>query len=107
MTARGLLSDLRAQGVRLRVQGEALAVDAPTGALAEADWSALTAEKTGLVELLEALVELEADGTAAGIRTTWGGLPATDRGRLQDEAASGDRLADLILAVVEAGPGAS
>lgn len=53
MTPAELLVALRGRGVRLRVVGDRLRVNAPAGQLSEDDWNTLAAYKPALLALLQ------------------------------------------------------
>jgi hypothetical protein len=99
MTATELLTDFRARGLRLWGAGGGLHV-APRACLLDADRAALTAHKPALLALLADLDELERDGTAARLRAIATGLTPDEHQRLAAEAAEGDRLAALMVAVL-------
>jgi len=99
MTATDLLMDLRARGLRLWGEGEGLAV-APRARLLDADRAAITAHKPALLALLADLEQLERDGTAGRRRVIAATLTAEEHQRLAAEAAAGDRLAELMVAVL-------
>jgi hypothetical protein len=99
MTTGELLGDLRARGLRLRCEGEMLHV-APRVCLADGDRAALIEHKPALLALLRDLEELERDGTAPQLRVVAKGLTADEHHRLAAEAAKGDRLAELVVAVL-------
>src|SRR5262245_7425804 len=52
VTAPQLVAAMTARGVKFRVVGDRLRVDAPAGELTEADWGTLAAEKPALLALL-------------------------------------------------------
>src|SRR5262245_48676307 len=99
MTTGELLGDLRARGLRLRCEEGKLLV-APRTRLADGDRAALTAHKPALVALLDDLEQLERDGTATKLRAIAATLTPPELERLRAEAASGDRLAELVTAVL-------
>ncbi len=103
MTATDLLMDLRARGLRLWGEGGGLHV-APRARLVEADRAAITAHKPALLALLVDLEALERDGTAATLRAIAATLTPDEHERLRAEAASGDRLAELVTAVLGTPP---
>lgn len=53
MNAHALLEDLRARGIRLKVDGLTLRVDAPTGVLTEEERNTLRENKRALIRHLE------------------------------------------------------
>jgi hypothetical protein len=53
-----------------------------------------------IARILDELEALERDGTAAQLRAIAATLTADERHRLEAEAAAGDRLAELITAVL-------
>ena len=99
MTATDLLMDLQARGLRVWGAGGGLHV-APRARLLDGDRAALTAHKPALLALLTDVDELERDGTAARLRTIGGTLTPEEHERLRAEAAAGDRLAQLMVAVL-------
>jgi hypothetical protein len=99
MTATELLTDLRTRGVRLWGEGGGLNV-APRARLADSDRAAITAHKSALLTLLADLEALERDGTAATLRAIATTLTREEHQRLRAEAAAGDRLAELVTAVL-------
>jgi hypothetical protein len=99
MTATDLLMDLRARGLRLWGAGGGLHV-APRARLLDTDRAAIAAHKPALQALLADLEELECDGTAARLRAIAATLTPEEHQRLAAEAATGDRLAALMVAVL-------
>src|SRR5215472_6022452 len=99
MTGAELLADLRARGVRLWSRDDALYV-APRALLVEADRAAITAHQPALLSLLADLEQLERDGTAGRLRSIAATLTPEEHERLRAEAATGDRLAALMVAVL-------
>ena len=99
MTAAELLTTLRRRGLRLTRHGDALHVG-PRTLLTDADRRALTVLTPAILALLATLAELERDGTAARLRDLAEGLTAEEHQRLAAEAAIGDRLAELMVAVL-------
>jgi hypothetical protein len=101
MTAGALIVDLAARGVVLRRRGLELRA-APRRLLTDADRAALRAAKTDVVAVLADLEALERDGTAAQLRAIAATLTAAEHQRLAVEVATGDRLAELMVAVLAA-----
>jgi hypothetical protein len=106
MTASDLLTDPRARGLRLWGEGGGLHV-APRARLLDDDRIAITAHKRALLALLADLEALERDGTGAKLRAIAATLTSEEHERLRAEAAVGDRLAELITAVLATQPEAS
>jgi len=94
-----LLTDLRRRGIRLWSRDGGLYV-APKALLVEADRAAITPHVPALLALLADLEALERDGTAAQLRRVAEGLTPDEHHRLAAEAAAGDRLAALMVAVL-------
>jgi hypothetical protein len=92
VTAGELLADLGARGLRVWNQGTELRV--------ASDRAAITTHKPALLALLADLAEFERDGTAEKLRAITATLTAEEHQRLAAEAASGDRLAALMQAVL-------
>jgi hypothetical protein len=103
MTATELLTDLRARGLRLWGEDGGLHV-APRARLLEGDRAAITAQKPALLALLTDVEALEHNGTTARLRVVAEGLTPDEHHRLAAEAATGDRLAKLVLAVLASRP---
>jgi hypothetical protein len=99
MTPAELLADLGARGLRLSHHGAELHV-APRALLDADDRAALIEHKPALLALLADVEALERDGTAATLRAIANTLTMEERERLRAEAAAGDRLAELVTAVV-------
>jgi hypothetical protein len=99
MTATELLTDLRTRGIRLWSEGGGLHV-APRACLVDGDRAAITAHKPVLLALLADLEQLERDGSASKLRSIASTLTSEEHQRLRAEAASGDRLAALVTAVL-------
>ena len=104
MTAPAVLADLAHRGVIVRRADDPthLTVDAPAGTLTAADVATIRAHKPALLALLADLEALERDGTAARLRVIAAGLTPAEHRRLATEAAAGDRLAQLMVAVLAA-----
>lgn len=94
MTAADLLTGLHRRGVHLEPDGTVLRYRAPVGTLTDGDREALRQHRDALVALLVA----EATGTAAEhLRTAGDGQ---ERARLEQEAADGDGLTQLVVAAL-------
>jgi hypothetical protein len=94
-----LLSTLRARGVQFVVAGSHLRFR-PIEQVSPAERAALLKYKNGLIRLICDLDQLERDGTAAQLRTLAATLTPEEHERLRVEAAAGDRLAELVTAVL-------
>jgi hypothetical protein len=99
MTATDVLTDLRTRGLRVWGDGGALHV-APRARLADSDRAAITAHKSALLTLLADVEALERDGSATQLRAIAATLTPAEHERLRAEAAAGDRLAELVTAVL-------
>jgi len=97
MTGPELLTDLRSRGLRLERHGDELHV-APRTLLVDSDRRALSALRPALLALLADVEALERDGSASRLRAIAATLTPEEQHRLEAEAASGDRLAELIVA---------
>jgi hypothetical protein len=100
--AAALLSTLRARGVQFVVAGSHLCFR-PIEQVSPAERAALLKYKNGLVMLICELDQLERDGTASQLRAIAATLTAAEQRRLAAEAAAGDRLAQLVAAVLASG----
>jgi hypothetical protein len=96
LTAAALIADLRARGLQLRAEFHLV----PRRLLTDADRAALRAYKPAVLAFLADLEALERDGTAAQLRAVAATLSAEEHERLAAEAAAGDRLAELVMAVL-------
>jgi hypothetical protein len=96
MTATALVTALHARGLRLWAEFHVV----PRRLLTDDDRAALRANKPAVLALLADLEALERDGMAAWLRAVAATLSAEEHQRLAHEAASGDRLAELITAVL-------
>jgi len=94
-----LVAALAARGIVLRRHGLELGV-APRRLLTDADRVALRTSKTDVLALLADLAELERDSTVARLREVAATLTAEEHQRLAAEAAAGDGLAELVMAVL-------
>jgi hypothetical protein len=103
VSAAELLAALRTRGVEVRAAGDRLRFRPVTAVTAD-DLTALRAHKPALLALLADLEALERDGTAAQLRAVAATLTAAEHQRLVAEAAAGDRLAQLVVAVLAAIP---
>jgi hypothetical protein len=99
MTATDVLTDLRTRGLRVWGEGGALHV-APRARLADSDRAAITAHKSALLTLLADVEALERDGSATQLRAIAATLTPAEHERLRAEASTGDRLAELVTAVL-------
>ena len=102
MTAAVLLADLALRAVVVRRADDPthLTVDGPEGVVTPTDIATLRSHKPALLALLADLEELERDGTAATLRAIAATLTPEEHERLRTEAAAGDRLAELVTAVL-------
>jgi len=107
MTAPAVLADLARRGIIVRraVDPASLTVDAPERTLTAADVAAIRDHKPALLVLLADVEQLERDGTAEKLRAIAATLTPEEHQRLAAEAATGDRLAELVNAVVLAPDG--
>src|SRR5262245_35154954 len=96
MTAGALVADLHARGLQLRAEFHV----GPRRLVTDADRTALRAHKPAVLAFLADLEELERDGTPARLRAVATTFTAEEHHRLAAEAATGDRLAELVLAVL-------
>src|SRR5262249_11489417 len=103
MSPGALVAALAARGIVLRRHGLELGV-APRRRLTDADRTALRMSKTDVLALLGDVEALERDGTAGRLRAIAEGLTPDEHERLATEAATGDRLAQLVVAVLAAIP---
>jgi hypothetical protein len=103
MTAAQVLANFMHRGFQLSPHGAELHVT-PGTLLDAADRTALVAHKPALLALLANLEELERDGTAARLRAIAATLTPEEHERLRAEAAAGDRLAELMVAVLAPPP---
>ena len=101
MSAAELLATLSARGVEVRAVGDRLRFR-PVAAVTADEVTALRTHKPALLALLADVDELERDGTAARLRAIARTLTAEEHQRLAAEAATGDRLAQLMVAVLAA-----
>jgi hypothetical protein len=101
VSAAELLATLRARGVEVRAAGDRLRFR-PVAAVTADDLTALRTHKPAPLALLVDLDELERDGTAARLRAIAATLTRGEHERLRAEAAAGDRLAELMVAVLAA-----
>jgi hypothetical protein len=102
MTAPALLADLARRAIIVRRADDPahLTVDAPEGALAAPDVATIRAHKPALLALLADVEALERDGTASRLRSIAATLTPEEHQRLRAEAATGDRLAALMVGVL-------
>jgi len=102
MTAVALLTDLARRAILVRSADDPahLTVDAPEGALTATDVATIRTHKPALLALLTDLEQLERDGSAAQLRAIAATLTPAEHERLRAEAAAGDRLAELVAAVL-------
>jgi hypothetical protein len=94
-----VLANFVHRGFRLSHHGAELHVT-PGTLLDTDDRTALTVHKPALLALLADLEALERAGTAARLRSIAEGLTPEEHARLRAEAATGDRLAELMVAVL-------
>jgi hypothetical protein len=99
VSAAELLEALRTRGVELRATGDRLCFR-PVAAVTPDELAALRAHKPALLALLADLEQLERDGSAAKLRSIGASLTSEEHQRLRAEAASGDRLAALMVGVL-------
>jgi hypothetical protein len=99
MTPAELLADLGARGFGLWHHGPKLHV-APRSLLDADDRAALIEHKPALLALLADVSALERDRTATKLRTIAATLGPVPFVLLRAEAAAGDRLAELVTAVL-------
>jgi hypothetical protein len=99
VSAAGVLEALRTRGVELRAAGDRLRFR-PVAAVTPDELAALRAHKAAVLALLADLEQLERDGTAAKLRAIGATLTSEEHQRLRAEAAAGDRLAELVTAVL-------
>ncbi len=89
MTAAELLTNLRARGVRLSVEGERLCFDAPAGVMNPADLEQLSAHKAELLGALKGEAHID-----RLLQAACQGLTITPE-QLRQELEAGGDLADL------------
>src|SRR5262245_16340556 len=77
---------------------------APRRLVTDADRTALRTNKPAVLAFLADLEQLERAGTVAQLRAIASTLTAEEHHRLAAEAATGDRLAELVVAVLAAIP---
>jgi hypothetical protein len=99
VSAAELLDALRTRGVELRAAGDRLRFR-PVAAVIPDELEAMRAHKPALVALLADVEALERDGSAAKLREIAVTLTPAEHERLRAEAAAGDRLAELVTAVL-------
>jgi TubC N-terminal docking domain len=99
VSAAELLAALRGRGVELQADGDRLRFR-PVAAVTADELAALRAHKAGVLALLADLEALERDGTATRLRTIAATLTREEHERLRAEVATGDRLAELLVAVL-------
>ena len=78
MSAATLISDLGERGIRLATRGDRLVIDAPKGALTEADRRAIAEHKPELLALVGATGPDPLDALRGPRRTPWGSLVWSD-----------------------------
>ena len=103
MSAAELLEALRTRGVELRAAGDRLRFR-PVAAVTTDELEALRAHKAAVLALLADVNKLERDGMAARLRAVAATLTSAEHERLAVEAATGDRLAELAVAVLASVP---
>jgi hypothetical protein len=104
MTPAQVLANFVHRGFRLSHHGAELHVT-PGTLLDAADRTALAAHKPALLTLLADLEALERDGTAAQLRAIAATLTPEEHHRVAIEAAEGDRLAAIVVAVLATAAG--
>jgi hypothetical protein len=101
VSAARLLAGLRCRGVQVQAAGGRLSVDAPRGKLAAGDRAALRERKAEVLDVLADAKSLGADGGALWLHQIRQSLTPVGRERLLGEAEGGDRLALLIVTVLD------